>query len=147
MVEIESKHGTVSKSPFELYMAFCDMRNFTAFLPEDKKSLVRADYDSIHGTVQGFDVGARVTERTPYSKITLCDDGAPFGFTIELFFDSAGGAEEKCDFHVRLAADLNFMMKMVIGSKLQEGLDKMVDTLVDVSEGRMPQFPGGQNPA
>ena len=28
MTEIESKHGTVSRQPYELYMSFTDMRNF-----------------------------------------------------------------------------------------------------------------------
>lgn len=139
MVDIESKHGIASKAPYQLYMAFVDMRNFTAFLPEDKKALVTADYDSIHGNVQGFDVGARITERSPYSKICLADDGAPFNFTIELFFDAAGGDPDKTDFHIHFSADLNFMMKMVIGSKIQEALDKLVDGLVAASEGRMPQ--------
>ena len=31
------------------------------------------------------------------------------------------------------------MMKMMLGSKLQQALDKVVDSLVDVSEGRMPE--------
>ena len=31
------------------------------------------------------------------------------------------------------------MMKMVLGSKLQEALDKIVDTMAAVSEGRVPE--------
>ena len=31
------------------------------------------------------------------------------------------------------------MMKMMLGSKIQEGLDKIVDGLVAVSEGRIPE--------
>ena len=50
--EIKSKHGIVSKQPFELYMAFVDMRNFLQFLPEDKREGVTADYDTISATVQ-----------------------------------------------------------------------------------------------
>lgn len=51
MTEIKSKHGLVSRQPFELYMAFVDMRNFLQFLPEDKKADVEADYDTISTTV------------------------------------------------------------------------------------------------
>ena len=140
MVDIESKHGIASKAPYELYMAFADMRNFVNFLPEDKKAGITADYDSIHGNVQGFDVGAKISDRHAYSRITMVDDGAPFGFFIELFFDAVNGESNKTDFHIHFSADLNFMMKMVIGSKLQEALDKMVDGLVAASEGRMPQM-------
>ena len=45
MTEIESKHGIVSRQPYELYMSFVDMRNFLQMLPEDKKQGVQADYD------------------------------------------------------------------------------------------------------
>ena len=37
MVSYSSKRAVVSKAPYELYMAFVDMRNFMQFLPEDKK--------------------------------------------------------------------------------------------------------------
>ena len=69
MAEFRSKKAVVSKAPYELYMAFVDMRNFVQFLPEDKKADVTADYDSIHAVVQGFSIGVRVKDRVPYSKI------------------------------------------------------------------------------
>ena len=68
-VEIKSRKGVVSKVPYELYMVFADMRNFMQFLPEDKKEGVEADYDWIHAQVQGFNIGVKVTERIPYSRI------------------------------------------------------------------------------
>ena len=75
MTEIKSKHGLVSRQPFELYMAFVDMRNFLQFLPEDKKADVEADYDTISTTVQGFKIGVMVKNRTPYSSIEFIDNG------------------------------------------------------------------------
>ena len=137
-VEIKSKKGVVSKAPHELYMTFVDMRNFVQFLPEDKKEGVTADYDFIHADVQGFNIGVKVASRTPYSKIEYADDGAPFKFSLTLHFDPAQDPY-KTDFQIEMNADLNFMMKMVLGSKLQQGLDKVVDALVDMSEGRMPE--------
>ena len=137
-VEIKSKRGIVSKAPYELYMAFVDMRNLVQFLPEDKKEGVTADYDSIHAEVQGFNIGVKVTDRTPYSKIEYADDGAPFHFTLKMNFDPASDPY-KTDFQIILDADLNFMMKTILGSKLKEGLDKVVDGLVAMSEGRMPE--------
>ena len=109
-----------------LYMGFVDMRNFIQFLPEDKKKDITADYDSLKAVVQGFNVGVRITERTPYSKICMKDDGAPFSFGISMF-------------HIELSAELNMMMKMMLGSKLQEALDRIVDALAAVSEGKVPE--------
>lgn len=137
-VEIKSKRAVVSKPPYQLYMAFTDMRNFIRFLPDDKKSDVTADYDSIHAVVQGFNIGVRVTERVPYSRIGFADDGAPFSFGLKIHFDPAEDPD-KTDFRIILDADLNFMMKTLLGSKLKEALDKVVDTLADMSEGRMPE--------
>ena len=114
------------------------MRNFMQFLPEDKKEGVTADYDSIKATVQGFTIGVRVADRVPYSKIEFADDGAPFQFKLTMHFNPASDPY-KTDFQICLDADLNFMMKMLIGSKIQGALDKVVDSLVDLSEGRTPE--------
>ena len=151
MTEYKSKKATVSKAPYQLYMAFVDMRNFIQFLPEDKKEGVSADYDSIPATVQGFPIGIKVAERVPYSRLEFKDDGAPFPFCIKMHFDAASDPY-KTDFQITLEAELNFMMKMLLGSKLQEAMDKMVDGLAAMSEGRMPEgfdpsmYPEGFDP-
>lgn len=138
-VDIKSKHAVVSKPPFELYMAFVDMRNFVQFLPEDKKDGVTADYDSLKATVHGFSIGVRINERVPYSRIDFKDEGAPFAFSVSMHFDAAQSDPYKTEFYIELSAELNLMMKMMLGSKLKDALDKMVDGLVAVSEGRMPE--------
>ena len=128
----------MSKAPYELYMVFADMRNFMQFLPEDKKEGVEADYDWIHAQVQGFNIGVKVTERVPYSRIEFADDGAPFQFGMTLHFDPAADPY-KTDFQIVVSAELNFMMKTLLGGKIKEALDKVVDALVAMSEGRMPE--------
>ena len=153
MTQIESKCAVVSRAPYLLYMSFVDLRNFVQYLPADKQEGITADYDSLHAVVQGFDIGVRVADRVPYSRITIRDDGAPFSFTVNLCFDAAGGDPDKTAFHVDVEADLNFMMKMLLAGKIKEGLDKMVDGLAALSEGRMPEgmdpsmFPEGFDPA
>ena len=138
-VEIQSKKGIVSKAPHELYMLFVDMRNFIHFLPEDKKAGVTADYDSIRADVQGFTIGIKVVERVPYSRIVYHDEGAPFRFELALFFNPAAENPYKTEFQIILEAELNFMMKTILGGKLKDGLNKVVDSLVAMSEGRMPE--------
>lgn len=151
-VEIKSKKGLVSKAPYELYMAFVDMRNFVQFLPEDKKADVTVDFDSLHAMVQGFNIGVKVTDRTPYSKIEFADDGAPFQFCVKMHFDAASDPY-KTDFHIELDADLNFMMKTLLGGRIKDALDKVVDGLVAMSEGRVPEgidpsmYPEGFDPS
>ena len=152
-MKINSKHRSVARAPYMLYMPFSDMRNFVAMLPEDKRQGVEADYDSIRGTVQGFSVGVRVEERRPYSRIVYKDDGAPFRFTINICFDADGGNPDSTDFHIDIEADLNFMMKMLLGNKFQDAVDKMVDAVADMAMGKMPEgidpsmYPKGFDPS
>ena len=139
MTTIESKHGIVSRQPHELYMSFTDLQNFKAMLPEDKKDMIEATFDTIQATVQGFNIGVKVHERVPYSRIELVDYGAPFAFHIVLHFDPAAEDPYKTDFHIKVEADLNLMMKMMLSGKVKEALDKVVDGLVDASNGKMPE--------
>lgn len=139
MTGYNSKRGTVNFPPYQLYMVFADLRNFLNYLPEDKRQSVSADYDTISVKIQNFDVGVKVHERVPYSRITLVDNGAPFAFKVDFCFDSNNGAVNSTIFHIDVEADLNFMMKMLLGSKIQTALDKIVDTIVDASNGKMPE--------
>lgn len=152
MAEFRSKKTVVSKAPYELYMAFVDMRNLVQFLPEEKRADVTADYDSIHAVVQGFSIGVRVKERVPYSRIEFMDDGAPFKFFLTLHFN-ASADPYKTDFEIVVDAELNFMMKTLLGSKIKDALDKVAESLAAVSEGRMPEgidpsmYPEGFDPS
>ena len=139
MTEYKSKHGVVKTPPYQLYMSFVDMRNFAQMLPEDKRESVQADYDTIRINLQGYELGLKVYERVPYSKISVIDNGAAFGFKVDFCFDSNNGDPYSTDFHIDVEADLNFMMKMMIGSKIQQGLDKVVKSMEDLSNGVMPE--------
>jgi len=134
----DSKHGLVAVPPEQLYMSFTDMRNLTQSLPEKYRDSVTADFDSIHATVQGFSIAVRVVERTPYSLLRLEDDDAPFHFSITAHFDPAPGGT---DFSIEVDADLNLMMKALLGGRIKDALDKAVDGLVQVSQGKRPEFP------
>ena len=138
MATYKSKQTLVSKAPYELYMAVTDLRNILNMLPQDKKEGVTADFDSIHATVQGFNIGVRVIERSPYNLIRLKDDGAPFSFNTELHFDPTAYSSQTL-FHIVVDAELNFMMKTLLGSKIQTALDKIADSLADASNGKMPE--------
>ena len=139
MTEYKSKHGVVSKGRETLYMSFTDLSRIREMLPEDKKAMVFADYDHLSATVQNFTVGVRVTGRQPYERIELSNaEGTPFAFSIILHFDEAGEAG-KTDFSITVEADLNLVMKAMLGGKIKTGLDKIVDGIVDVSEGRIPE--------
>ena len=137
-----SKHGQVAKRPEELYMTFTDLRNFAQMVPKDKvQAEIEADFDNLSVTVQGFRIGVRVDDREPYRLIRLGSAESPVEFVGVLHFEPSA-IEGRTDFWIDLDANLNFMMKTMLGGKVQQALDKMVDGLVDASEGRMPQMDG-----
>ena len=135
----ESKHGFVAIPAEQLYMSFTDLSLFTNTLPEEYRNSVEADYDTLRANVKGITIAIRVAERRPYSLIRLEDTEAPFHFSASLHFDVE--TPRSTDFWLEVDADLNFVMKAMIGGRLQEALDKAVDTLVAVSQGKQSQFP------
>ncbi|MCH5172716.1 MAG: hypothetical protein J1D85_00750 [Bacteroidales bacterium] len=134
----ESKHGTVAIPAEQLYMSFTDLSMLVHALPQQYRDAVTADYDSLKATVQGFTISVKVAERVPYRLIRIEDDEAPFHFGVTLHFDPV---PEGTDFSIEVDAELNFMMKAMLGGRIKEGLDKAVDGLVAVSQGKNPQFP------
>lgn len=135
----ESKHGDVAIPSEQLYMSFTDLSAFAQHLPAEYRDAVTADYDTLHATVQGFTIGVKVAERRPYSLIRLEDDDAPFHFSATVHFDQTGSSGT--DFWIEVDADLNLMMKAMLGGRIKDALDKAVDGMVTVSQGKQPKFP------
>ena len=133
-----SKHGQVARRPEELYMTFTDLRNFAQMVPQGQvQADIQADFDTLSVTVQGFKIGVRVDDREPYRLIRLGSSESPVEFVGVLHFEPSP-IPGRTDFWIDLDANLNFMMKTMLGGRLQDALDKMVDGLVDASEGRIP---------
>ena len=126
-----SKHGIVGRSQAELFMAFTDLRNFKQMVPPDKQVAIEADFDSLTATAQGMSISVRVAERHPYDLIVIEDKDAPIHFSVKVHFDDGGAG--RTDFWIEADAELNGIMKLMIGGKIREALDKVVDGLVEAS--------------
>lgn len=126
--EVKGKVITVEQSAHLLYSGFSDMRNFMLALPPDKQEGVVATEDTIEGDIKGFKMGLKVVQRNPFSSIIFEQFGnSPFPFTISVFFNAVD--IRKTEFHMEINAELNFMIKSMIGGKLQEVVDQLTDQL------------------
>ncbi len=134
----ESKHGIVAIPNEQLYMSFTDLRTLTASVPAEYRDGVTADFDHLKVTVRGFTIAVKVAERKPYTLIRLEDDEAPFHFSVSAHFDPVPGGT---DFSVEADAELNLMMKAMLGGRIKDALDKLVDGLVAVSHGEQSELP------
>ncbi len=85
----------------------------------------QAAEESCSFKVKGFTVRLRMAERVEPKHVKITGDGVPmdFAFWVQLHPVS------ECDTRLRLVlhAELNMMMRMMIGSKLQQALDQIAD--------------------
>ena len=96
---------------------------------KDKVEEWEATEDSCSFKVKGFKVALRIAEKVEnkHVKIVADEGGVPidFAFWIQLH------EVDKRDTRVRMVlhAELNMMMKMMVGGKIQSGLDQAVEGL------------------
>lgn len=85
----------------------------------------QATEDTCSFKVKGFMVRLKMAERVAPKHVKITGDGVPmdFAFWVQLH------AVSECDTRLRLVlhAELNMMMRMMIGSKLQQALDQIAD--------------------
>ncbi len=126
MTEYTSKQVRITKPDSIIYEALSRFDNFTPML-KDKVEGWEADGDICSFKVKGFTVKLRIIEKTPNSTIKITGEEMPFEahFWIQL------KEIEDNDTRMRLTikAELNTMMKMMVGKKLQKGLDDIADQI------------------
>lgn len=125
MAEYKSKTVTVPAPPAALYGKFTDLEGLLAAVPQEQRSLVNVDGDSFRLNYAGFTIEVRITEKVPYSKIVCQGVETPFPFTVTIHLDN-GEFLNQTSLMIEINAELNFMMKTLLGSRIQEFLDKFV---------------------
>jgi len=126
---ITGKKVQVQQPAERVFAAFSDLSKFTEKLPAEHRDKVRADTDTLVVQAQGIEVGIRTAERIPFSCVRFEHYGAQtlFPFTIWIHIGETGS--KTSTLQIELHAELNMMMKMMLGSKLQEGVDQITDQL------------------
>ena len=105
--------------------------NFTYLTPAvaDKVEEWQATEGSCSFKFKGFTVGLRIEEKVDNKHVKIVGDGGnvpmDFAFWIQLHQVSEGDTRIRLVLH----AELNMMMRMMIGKKLQGGLDQAVEGL------------------
>ena len=123
MQEYISKQQQVLRPAEQIYAVISRFDNLTPALA-DKVEEWQATEDSCSFKAKGFTVKLRMEEREPgkYVKVVGDDGGVPMDFAFWLQLQEA-------DTRLRLVLriDLNMMMKMMIGNKLQGALDQIAE--------------------
>ena len=128
MPEYISKQQQIHHSAARIFPL---ISNFSLLTPAvaDKVEEWQATEDSCSFKFKGFTVALRIVDKVENKHVKISGDGGSvpmdFSFWIQLHEVS------ECDTRIRLVlhAELNMMMRMMIGSKLQKGLDQAVEGL------------------
>ena len=126
MEKYESKQQQILKSAARIYPFISRFDMLTPAL-QDKVEEWQATEDTCSFKVKGFTVGLRIEEKVENKHIKVVGDGGnvpmDFAFWIQLHQVAEGDTRIRLVLH----AELNMMMRMMIGKKLQSGLDQAVE--------------------
>ena len=141
VTRVTGREVLLKRPPMVLFGLFGDLSLLVQNVPEEYGGKITADRDSVHIEYKGVSLGFVVARREPFSLVELKDDGKSFlTFSVTFHMDPVG--LDSTLFHIELSTELNFMMKMMSGSKLQE----MVDSITDQVEKAVNSYAEG-NPA
>lgn len=130
MQEYISKQQQVRRPASQIYDAISRFDNLTPALA-DKVEEWQADEDTCSFKAKGFTVRLRMEERAAPRHVKVVGDegGVPvdFAFWIQLQPVSETDTRLRLVLHI----ELNMMMKMMIGSKLQGALDQIAEGIAN----------------
>ncbi len=134
MKEYISKQQQILRPAELIYQVISRFDNLSPALA-DKVEEWQADEDHCSFKAKGFNVKLRIDEKVAPKHVKIVGDGGipmDFAFWIQLHSVS------ECDTRLRLVlhAELNMMMKMMIGSKLQGALDQIAEGMANAMNGQ-----------
>lgn len=157
MTEYKSEVKTIFAPQERVYARLADLNNLAAIKqglenPEAKERIMQQmgdkvkpeqmeqiieklrslqfDSDSVSGDSPMGNITLRIIERECPKTIKFVIEGAPLQANMWIQLLPAG--ETQCALRLTVKADLNFFIKQMIGSKLQQGVDALATTLASL---------------
>ena len=132
MSKYTSKTGKINKSDELIYNFLTDFNNLKSVIPSDKVSDFEATEDTCKFNIQGIgQAGLKIIEKESYKLIKITSDGkSPFSFFFWIQLKPVDDSGNTTAIRLTIDANLNPMMKMMVGKHLQPGIDAIVDKLV-----------------
>lgn len=129
MQEYTSKQVRIVRPAAMVYGLLSDFSNFTPML-QDKVEGWDATPDSCSFRFKGFAMSLRMVEREENKLVKITgDEGSPLDFTLWMQLREIAGDDTRMRLVLRV--ELNMMMKMMLGKKLEEGIDQIAQQIAD----------------
>ena len=126
MEKYESKQCQIFKSAAQIY-PFISSFNLLTPAVADKVEEWQATEDTCSFKIKGFTVKLRMVDKVygKHVKISGDDGGVPIDFAFWIQLHEVTPTDTRI--RMVLHAELNMMMRMMVGSKIQKGLDQAVE--------------------
>ncbi len=124
MQEYISKQHQILRPAEQIYALISRFDNLTPAVA-DKVEEWQADEDTCSFRAKGFTVKLRMSEKVAPKHVKIEGDGIPmdFAFWIQLHKVSETDTRMRLVLHI----ELNMMMKMMVGGKLQGAIDQIAE--------------------
>lgn len=108
------------------------LEKITQTVPQIKITEFESDRDSCRFKITGMGLAEiRIVEREPPKTIKVEGEGnLPIGFTFWIQLVPATDLQTKM--RLTLHADMNMMIKMMVGDRLQDGVNQLAETLASL---------------
>jgi len=125
----ESRTGSLSCTPSEIFDFVTDIRNFRQFVPEGTIEDLQIGVESCSFRVSPVgNVNVNLTLKEPYTKVVY-DGSVLQSNDFSLILDIKENAGGKAIVNLKLAAQLNPLLKMMAAKPIGDFLGKMVDEM------------------
>ncbi len=159
MAKYESKKKAIPYAQSVVYAKLSDLRNLEVLktrlnsdqpdIPDDMKSQVSDDQlNKAKELIQNMEFTAdtmsidippvgklvvEIIEREPEKLVKLTSTQSPIPLTM--WIQLVPTSDSSCAMRLTLEAELNMFLKMAVGGKLKEGVDKFADMLAKIPYG------------
>ena len=124
MQEYISKQHQILRPAAQIYALISRFDNLTPALA-DKVEEWQADEDTCSFKAKGFTVRLRISEKVAPKHVKIEGDGIPMDFAFWIQLHAVSDADTRL--RLVLHTDLNMMMRMMIGNKLQGAIDQIAE--------------------
>ena len=130
----ESTIKTISSNEEVVFAMLSNLSNFEKVkdrIPQEKVKDMSFDEDSLRFKVDGLgEIGFRIINREPCKTIKFESEHIPM--TIHFWIQLKQVAENDTRLKLTLKADIPPMIKMMVDSKIKQGIEQMADMLTMV---------------
>ena len=126
MQEYISKQQQIFRPAVQIFPYISNLSLLTPAIA-DKVEEWQATEDRCSFKVKGFTVALRIDEKVENKHVKITGDGGTVPMDFSFWIQLHQVTENDTRIRLVLHAELNMMMRMMIGKKLQSGLDQAVE--------------------